>query len=96
MQEISYIHDPIIIPFKTTNSSTNKGLMPVIEYVFLHILQCSEYATLQNLPLLLLWEFATYSNDHQRFLVEYSCQDYNFMLENMLHYYGSYLHMPLC
>ena len=33
-QNLSYMHDPFIILFKTTNSSTNESLMPVIEYLY--------------------------------------------------------------
>ena len=47
------MHDPIIVPFKTTKCNTNESLMTVIEYLHPSYSAVST-ATLQNLPAKLL------------------------------------------
>ena len=56
------MHDLFVIPFKTTNSSTNERLIAiVIEYLYTPTVLCMSTATLQNFTTKInMPEFATY------------------------------------
>ena len=70
-----------LLSFKTTNSSTNESLMPVMEYLYpsysaLNTEHCRIYQ--QNYENLQLTVTVVITN--LGFLVDYSCEDYKFML----------------